>query len=193
MAVAGKLIHGAHTTSTSGGYLLPLDEREVITNACFLRMFVALEEFTEAAFLHYAMGRMSTARWRPSKYMRPSSEDHANRMLIGTQRFVDWSTPDVVRKLAKLYFQTGDPFEGPFASANQQLLDMKTVRNATAHLSRTTQASLDALQTRWTGVPSAGSSAYVMLLSPNVVSGDSFLTASETTLNAIVTAVATRT
>ena len=187
-----RLVTSAHDTDTHGTYKMPLSDREVITNACFLNMFIALEEFIEAAFLHYAVGRMSTGRWRPRKYMRPIDEAHANRMLVGTQRFVDWSTPDTIRKLARLYFDSGEPFETPFAAANQHLLDMKTVRNATAHLSRTTQAALDGLRTRWTGAPVSGSSAYEMLLSARLGAGDSFLTVSGTTIDAISTAVANR-
>lgn len=95
--MSAKLVYDTHETDTTGSYLRSLAERELVTNACFLQMFIALEEFFEAAFVHYAIGRMSTARWRPAKYMRPPTVDHAHLMLVGTQRYVDWSTPDTVR------------------------------------------------------------------------------------------------
>jgi hypothetical protein len=77
-------------------------------------------------------------------------------MLVGTQRFVDWSTPGTVIKLADLYFDGGEPFRTPIVSATAHLERMKRVRNATAHVSKTTQAALDAVYAQWTGIPRAG-------------------------------------
>jgi hypothetical protein len=183
---AGQLVKDIHALDASGNYEKPLYEREVVTNACFLNVFIALEEFFEASFGHYAMGRMSTASWRPSKFARPPSVAHAQEMFIGIQRFMDWSTPDHVVKLAKLYFAQGEPFVLPISSSKSQLDNMKTVRNATAHLSRTTQASLDAAYSRWTGAPVIGVNTYQMLMALSPSTSQTFYGASEQTVLAIV-------
>lgn len=191
LADASQLVKSVHLLDASGQYVKPLYEREVVTNACFLNVFIALEEFFEEAFSHYAMGRMSTSKWRPSKYTRPTSTDHAQRMFIGFQRFMDWSTPDKVITLAKLYFANGEPFVVPLQSALSHLQVMKTVRNATAHMSITTQASLDAVHARWTGTPTSSISTYRMLMATGASNPQTFYRASEQTVLAIVNQIAT--
>lgn len=174
----------------TGVYVKQRYERELVSNACFLSVFVALEEFFEASFLHYLTGRMSTARWRPTKHAKPSSVDHAHRMLVGTNRHVDWSTPDTVVKLADLYFSNGEPFKSPVQSVYSHLADMKTVRNSTAHVSLTTRTKLEAVYTRWTGVPSSSVSAYDMLLAPRAGGTDTFYAASESTVAVVMRDIA---
>ncbi|MEX8031900.1 hypothetical protein AB6V29_02590 [Microbacterium sp. 20-116] len=187
----GMLV-SAHSLDSSGAYERSLAERELISNACFLSVFIALEEFYEAAFAHYLVGRMSTARWKPSKYGRPPSTDHAQKMLIGTQRYVDWSTPSTVVRLADLYFVDGEPFRTPIASAQEHLNRMKTVRNATAHISVTTQAALDAVHAKWTGSAATGVTAYGTLMSTGLSGSHSFYGYTETVVQAIMLDIANR-
>jgi hypothetical protein len=79
--------------------------------------------------------------------MNPS---HVNDMLMGSgqRAFVDWSTPETVRKIGRMCFANGDPYETVLSSIHTDLLDLKTVRNAASHVSSTTTAALDALATR---------------------------------------------
>jgi len=189
IADASKLVQAVHALDGAGQYSKSLYEREVVTSACFLNIFIALEEFFEQSFGHYAMGKMSTAKWRPSKYARPPSQTHAQAMFIGFQRFMDWSTPDRVVALAKLYFANGEPFVVPVNSALSHLQMMKTVRNATAHMSLTTQASLDAVYSRWSGMPLVGSTPYGMLMSVKPSTSQTFYGASEQTVTAIISQV----
>lgn len=172
-------------------YVRPEVEREIVLSACFVRVFVALEEYLEAAFGHYIMGGLSVAGWSPVVYAKPPTVDHAHGMFIGLQRFMDWSTPDQVRKLAKLYFANGDPFDAPLASSLQTILDMKTVRNAASHVSRTTTAPLDALYSRWTASPRRGVSAYEMILAQESKTSRSFLLHAELTVSAVARQIAT--
>lgn len=190
VADASSLVTAAHKLDASGQYVKSLYERSVVTNACFLNVFIALEEFFEQSFEHYAMGKMSTAKWRPSKYARPPSAAHAQQMFIGSQQFMDWSTPGKVVRLAELYFANGEPFAGPIKSSMAQIRNMKTVRNATAHLSLTTQASLDAVFSNWTGKPAVGISPYQMLLATKSSGIDSFFGVSTQTVTVIINQVA---
>ncbi|MFX1818464.1 hypothetical protein PV768_01595 [Pseudarthrobacter sp. CC4] len=185
-------LKAAHTLANNGQYERSISERTLISEACFLNLFITLEEFLEASFAHYLVGKMSTARWRPSRFAKPTSLEHAQRMLIGSQRFVDWSTPDTVLKFADLYFLGGEPFRTPLAGAKSHLQGMKTVRNSTAHLSSTTRAALDGLYSRWTGTPSSGITAYEMLMARGVQSQNTFYGTSEQVVQAIIASVANR-
>lgn len=190
IGAAQHLLTAAHTLDAAGQYEKSAYERETVTNACFLNLFITMEEFFESAYGHYLTGKMSTARWRPAKYAKPTSVDHAQRMAIGFQRFMDWSTGDRVVKLAELYFKDGEPFATAIKSMTSHLNDMKTVRNGTAHTSVTTQASLDALHSRWTGTVRTGVSSYTMILATNSTTGQTFYSASETTVSNVIRQIA---
>ena len=73
---------------------------------------------------------------------------HAHRILIGTQKYVDWSNPEIIRRLCNLFFDPSNPFDTYIASINTDLFDLKTIRNAAAHLTSTTSQQLDSLATR---------------------------------------------
>lgn len=188
----GAHLQAVHRLAPDGQYERSVSERALVTEACFLKLFITLEEFLEESFAHYLVGKMSTARWRPSKYAKPQTKDHALNMLKGSQRFVDWSTSDTVVTFANLYFVDGEPFRAPLTSAKQNLQDMKTVRNSTAHLSATTQASLESLYVRWTGNPKPGVTAYEMLMASKAGHVNTFYGESEQIVSAIIAQVANK-
>ncbi|MGI8484253.1 MAG: hypothetical protein ACR2OU_08315, partial [Thermomicrobiales bacterium] len=86
---------------------------------------------------------------------------------------------------AGLFFEGGDPFETVLAQVNSDLLDLKTVRNAAAHLASTTNAQLDALATRKLSTPIAGMTVakFVMTADPHSATGQSILQTYEATLD----------
>lgn len=182
----------AHTVDTNGDYVRSFSERELVSEACFLKLFITFEEFLEASFLHYLTGKMSTARWRPAKYAKPSSPEHAHPMVLGTQPYVDWSTPDKVLVFAKIYFLDGEPYTTAIAGAKGHLDRMKTVRNSTAHLSKTTRIKLNNLYSQWTGNPTVGATAYNMLMSSSASNGETFYHASEQQVLVIMLNIANR-
>ncbi len=65
--------------------------------------------------------------------------------------------------MARLYFETGYPFDTPISSLNQELSDLKIMRNACAHMSSTTKAKLEGLGLRIFGSPQAGITVYQIL------------------------------
>lgn len=172
-------LHSAHSLNSDGHYERSLSERVLVTEACFLKLFIALEEFLEKSFFHYLTGRMSTARWRPSKYAKPLNVEHAQRMLAGRQSYIDWSTPDVVIGHAENYFLDGEPFKTPINSALQHWQRMKSVRNSTAHMSETTQVKLENVYMHWTGNVKQGVSVYEVLMSQKLGGGNTFYRESE--------------
>jgi hypothetical protein len=180
----------AHQVDSAGAYIVPLAERELITQAAFLRMFVAFEEFLEHSFAHYAMAGTSLAGSTPVAYVNAPDAAHAHKMFIGVLTYMDWSSPHKVCKLAKLYFEDGEPFSGAIASATADLYDMKTVRNAGAHVSVTTSAQVEALYRRWTSQQKSSVTAYETLTATGVKAKTTFMTYADQILNGLVLAIA---
>ena len=138
----------AFTQDAAGAYLLTPQERSFVVDSTFLRIFIAWEGFLEQAFVLYLLGYPSSAGKVAVRHATPVSEQHARDILIGTQKFVDWANPEIVRRLAKLYLTNGEPIEPVISAIQADLFDLKTVRNAAAHLTSTTGKPLDALASR---------------------------------------------
>lgn len=138
----------AFTPNASGAYLLTQQERSFVVDSAFLRIFIAWEGFLESVFIYYLLGNPSSAGTLAVRHATPATEQHARDMLIGTQKYVDWANPEIVRKLAKLYFYNGEPIEPVISAIQGDLFDIKTVRNAAAHLTSLTRKQLDALASR---------------------------------------------
>lgn len=160
-----NLIGVAHQADLSGRYLLALRDREQITIAAYLNLFIAWEEFLECAFGAFMTGEVTLSGKAPVKYVLPTDKSHAGKMLVHMNQFFDFSNQDKVRKAASLYFKDGYPFEKPISSIHADLQDMKTIRNACAHLSATTQKPLESLASGLFGQPKPGISVYQLLTS----------------------------
>lgn len=146
---ANGFISLAFQQDSNGTYVLPQNQREFITDSAFLKIFIAWETFLEDCFIQYMLGEPSILGNTITRYIQPKNKDHANRLLIGTQKYVDWSNPDIVRTLCNLYFENrNNPFDRFISSMLSDLWDLKTIRNAAAHLSSTTQPKLDSVGSR---------------------------------------------
>jgi hypothetical protein len=185
IAQANAIVAAAHRVDLAGQFFFTATEQAVLVQSAFLRVFIAWESFLESTFVSYMVGRQSSTGNVLTRYASPVDADHALNMVVGGMRFVDWSTPDTVRKLARLFFDGGDPYETVLAQVNSDLLDLKTIRNAAAHLASTTNAQLDALATRKLSTPIVGITVakFVMTADPNSTNGQSILQTYESTLD----------
>jgi hypothetical protein len=163
VAQCDSLIASAHRLDPAGAFIFAPAERELITVAGFLNLFVAWEEFLETTISQFMSGTPTLSGAEPVRYATPPSVDSAKRMLIGTNRFFDYASHESVRKMVALYFENGYPFEPHLRAIVTDLGDMKTMRNASAHFSSTTQLPLESLAQRIFGVPSPGITVYAML------------------------------
>lgn len=161
----------AFTQNTAGTYLLTSPERSFVVDSAFLKIFIAWESFLEEVFVRYLLGQPSTTGKLAVRHATPSSDQHAREILIGTQKYVDWSNPEIVRRLARLYFSNGEPIEAVLGSIQNDLFDLKTVRNAAAHLTSTTGKSLDALASRRLGRVCTNIAVSDFVLSANPATG----------------------
>lgn len=148
VSIYNGYISKAFTQGVTGLYILPESERSCVVESVFLKMFISWETFLEEVFVYYLMGNASASGRVPTKFASPTSESHAKEMITGTQKYIDWANPEIIRKLAKLYFDNGEPIGRVLSSIQSDLFDLKTIRNAAAHLTTTTKTSLEALAAR---------------------------------------------
>lgn len=162
-AQCDSLIANAHRLDPIGAPLFPQIDREQITVAAFLNLFVAWEGFLECAMCQFMVGVPTLSGTQPVRYASPPNTDAAKRMLIGTNRYFDYANHELVRRVVLLYFQNGYPFEPQLSAVFTDLSDLRTMRNSSAHISSGTQVALEALALRIFGAPSPGISLYAML------------------------------
>ncbi|WBQ13736.1 hypothetical protein L2D00_03390 [Hyphomonadaceae bacterium BL14] len=147
--------------------MLPIIDQRQIAVAAFLNLFRGWEAFLEGAMTKYMAGRKSALGRRPRKYVSPKDIDRALKILIGTGRYFDFANHENVKRVAFLYFHDGRPFEPHISSITTDLSDLRAMRNASAHISSTTQASLEAVAARVLGSPSSGIELYDFLMAQN--------------------------
>jgi hypothetical protein len=153
----------AHATDANGSYVNGPDVRSFMTEASVLKIYIAWERYVEQSFLSYLMGSPSTTGAAVASYLTAPTSEHANLVLIGTQKYVDWGNPDIVARLATLYFENGGPFKAAMAAVTSDLYDLRAIRNAAAHLSTTTSAQLDGVALRRLGRPIRGVTVYELV------------------------------
>ncbi len=163
VAQCDSLIANAHQTDAAGNSLFPQRDREQITVAAFLNLFIAWEGFIEAAMNDFMMGDATTNGNQPVKHVTPPTREHAVNMVVHISRYFDYANHDNVRKVAKLYFNAGYPFDDPLRSIISELSDLKTIRNSCAHISSSTQRALEALANGILGQPQPGITVYQLL------------------------------
>jgi hypothetical protein len=163
IAQCEALIANAHRVDAQGNAIFPQLDREQITIAAFLNMFIAWEEFLEETITEYMMGAQSLGGTTPVKYVTPPSPLAAKAMVIGVMKHFDYANHDFVLKIVKLYFEDGKPFEPILSSMISDLADLRTIRNSCAHISSTTRKALESLALRILGQPQIGIGVYALL------------------------------
>ena len=191
-AECAALIASAHRADAAGGNLFSASEREMITTAAFLNTFKLWEGFLEESMSKYLSGKRPIGGGYVRKRASPASEDAAKAMLVGVMKFFDYANHDYVRKIAGIYFDGGRPFEPHISSVFTDLSDLRIMRNAAAHISSTTQASLEALAQRIFSTPQPNITLYEMLLrsDPRSAAGETVFASYQTKLLATAELIA---
>lgn len=114
---------------------LPRNNVFLIYELSFLKMFLAWEYFIENTFIIYMLGKEKNIRYRPKAYVMPKDEKHAYDFVRGDRDFADWSSPDIVIRKAKLFFEDGMPYRDALSPSRGDIQNMKTIRNAIVHMS----------------------------------------------------------
>jgi hypothetical protein len=158
-----SLIVNTHRLDAAGAYTLPEKDRRQITVAAFLNMFIAWESYLERTISALLAGESTTNGNYPAKFASPASADEARKMLIGINRFFDFANHQNFAKVSGIYFAGGAPFQPHMNAIQGSLDDLRTMRNASAHVSSTTQSGLEALALRLLARPSPGIELYDLL------------------------------
>ena len=164
-AQCDSLIVNAHKADASGSALLPQADQRQIAVAAFLNLFVAWETFLEEVLAKLMVGQPTISGNSPTRFVSPPTTEAARRLVIGVQRYFDYGNHENLRKMVVMYFDRGYPFEPHLSSANTDLADMRTMRNASAHVTSTTQAALESLAQRIFSTPRRGVDLYTLLTS----------------------------
>jgi hypothetical protein len=157
------LIANAHQTDAAGVAMLPALDQRQITVAAFLNLFVSWETFLEESLANLMAGSPTISGRAPVRYVSPPTIEAARRLVIHVQRYFDFGNHDNVRKIVSMYFDNGYPFEPHLSALSTDLSDLRTMRNASAHITSTTQAALEALAQRIFSTPRPGIDLYSLL------------------------------
>jgi len=163
VAQCGSLIANAHKTDLAGIPVLPPSDQQQITVAAFLNLFIAWETFLESSLSHLMLGSPTRNGTIPIKYVSPPDADAARQMVIGALKFFDYGNHEYVKKITKLFFKDGYPFEPHLSGVVSDLSDIRVMRNCCAHITSTTQTALETLALRILGKPSPAIDVYRLL------------------------------
>jgi hypothetical protein len=165
MIECDDLVAAAHKQDASGVFLFSPLQREQITVAAFLNLFIAWEGFLEDAITKYMSGERPISGGNVVRYVAPISQSDAKLMIIGINKYFDYANHENIKRISNLYFQNGYPVEPHISSITTDLSDLRTMRNASAHISSTTQKALEALAQRTFSTPKSGITLYTLLTS----------------------------
>lgn len=121
------------------------------TEAIFFRAFRAYENFLEDVFVLYTLEKPTLRGRAPKSYLQAENFNHARELLRSGKRFLDWTNPETVIERAETFLKGGGTVKNVLASAKQDLLDMKAVRNHIAHNSEESRAPFEKLIRRVRG------------------------------------------
>jgi hypothetical protein len=174
LAQCDSLIANAHQVNSAGLAILPLLDRQQITVAAFLNMFIAWEAFLESSLTAFMVGDATLSGAAPVKFVSPISLDAARALIVGANRYFDYGNHDNVKRVVNIYFQNGYPYEPHLSSIMSDLSDLRTMRNASAHITSTTQTALDGLALRVLTRTSGRIDLYALLtaVDPRSASGE---------------------
>jgi hypothetical protein len=186
------LVANAHRQEPGGAWLLPERDRQQITVAALLNLFIAWESFLEKSLLSFMTGNATISGALPVRYVVPPSRDAASTLLTGINRYFDFGNHENVRKIVSMYFLGGSPYLPHLNLIFSDLNDIRTMRNASAHISSSTQTGLESLAQRVLGTPQPGIRLYTLLtaIDPRETSGVTVFRVYEDKLSIVATLIA---
>ena len=126
--------------------------RDSITELAFFRAFLSWEAFLEESFILFMLGQTRPRGRSPVRYAFPPTQRAAADWVAEGQRFARWSRAAEVSSRAERFFRDGKPFS-PVLRGNQNVLDeIRIIRNAVAHSSKSAQEKFKMLVRNKLGV-----------------------------------------
>ena len=188
IAQCDSLIRNVHKQDARVVSIMPVIDQKQVTVAAFLNLFIAWEGFVEDAMINFMCGNPTISGINPTRYVTPENPDAARKMLIGIHKYFDFANYENLIKISDIYFDAGYPFKVPLLNIATILYDLKTMRNAAAHITSTTQNALEGLAQRKLLTPRLGIDLYTLLTS--TISGGTVFTDARDNLLAAATQIA---
>lgn len=163
VAQCDSLITNAHKVDAAGIDFMPEIDRQQVTSAAFLNLFIAWESFLETTLAELLRGSPTMGGSLPVKYASPPSLAAAKVMVIGANRYFDYGNHHLLTKVASIYLQNGEPLQPHLNAIFSELEDLRVMRNSSAHITSTTQAALESLALRVLGQPAISITLYQLL------------------------------
>src|ERR1700754_3514945 len=79
----------AHQKYANSSYKHQKPLRIFIAESAYLKIFIAWETFLENCFIDYLLNEPSINNNRPAKWVSPLNREHANKIVIGAQTYMD--------------------------------------------------------------------------------------------------------
>lgn len=110
------------------------DLNSCVIEGAFLQIFTAFESFLEDSFICYMSGQVGLNGKSIVRYVLPTDDEHAQRLIVGISRFADFTNRDTILKLASSFFENGGSYTF-LNSISKDFEEMKILRNAITHIS----------------------------------------------------------
>jgi hypothetical protein len=118
--------------------------RNFIVDHAFLNIYINWEHYIEGIFLGFMLGCKGLKGGIPTKYVAPTTIDHAYKIVSGINTYPDWSDMSKVLTLAQNFFENSGPFS-LLMTIKSNLSAIKKVRNNIAHMSNKSQIEFENL------------------------------------------------
>lgn len=161
---ARQYVSDAFKQKSDGSYVYDEAHRGFIVDAAILKFFIAWETFLESIFKCFLLGERTTDGTIVATCVNARNEQHAGKLLVGISKYFDWANPEYVCTLSKLYLEENNPIDCSLKSIFNDLYDLRTIRNAAAHMVETTRKPLESLAQRKTGRMQVGIKPYAFVL-----------------------------
>lgn len=161
---ARQYVSDAFKQNPDGTYVYDEAHRGFIIDAAIMKFFIAWETFLESIFKCYLLGERTTDGTLVATQVIARNEQHAGKLLVGINKYFDWANPEYVCSLSKLYLEENNPIDCSLKSIFSDLRDLRTIRNAAAHMTETTKKPLEGLAQRKTGRMQVGIKPYAFVL-----------------------------
>ncbi len=106
-----------------------------IIEHCFMRIFLAWENFLEDAFISYMCDETDLKGQKYNRYALPTDSEHAYKLIKGTKQYPDWTSIDNINIVSNLFFENSGPFT-LLLNNPVEFQQMKTIRNRISHISK---------------------------------------------------------
>ncbi|MDA8272840.1 MAG: hypothetical protein M0Z72_03765 [Deltaproteobacteria bacterium] len=105
----------------------------IIAEGTFIKYFTLWENVIEKSFIYFCLGGFTFNNKQPVCRLTNCNNEIARNILLNRARYIDWSSPNVIKERANLFFQIGGLFHDPITSNSSYLCDAEKVRNVIAH------------------------------------------------------------